>query len=454
MLAVRHWCTPFHKIKEMHQALPPGWISQFDSKYQRNFYVNTATGQTQWEVPSLNSGTLPHNYGQQNQHFQFSNSNSNSLDRIPSSQTTLQSHSLHTQKQPLASSLPSGFIAQTDPATGKVFYVNTATGASQWEMPVVHHNHSIPPAFSSHQPPYATAHQSPYTTAHQPAVYHSSTTAAAASANSFVPGPESVPSQHAYQPYPSTQHAYQPYPSTQQAALVSQMQPSNLQNSYISTLPPSSLNKPVLPQRPSISSLSDQGLNNSTVKVETAAVAGTLLQPLPPGYIAAQDPASGKTFYVNTETGKSQWNDPREQTVESSKPQIPPRSRPHEESKGSLNQGQPETPRISVTEEVNGASAPYVDGVSNDGQELLPSAPIENLLDDLTLAPVLAAAGDEFPTGHAKSDVNLSAPSLPRRKSSLSSMHSKSQSGLEPPILIPERSLSLGRGDFFLHSIC
>ncbi|KAF8980321.1 hypothetical protein BGZ46_004358 [Entomortierella lignicola] len=35
----------------MEAPLPTGWISQFDPKHQRNFYVYTATGQTQWEHP-------------------------------------------------------------------------------------------------------------------------------------------------------------------------------------------------------------------------------------------------------------------------------------------------------------------------------------------------------------------------------------------------------------------
>lgn len=31
--------------------LPPGWVQQFDQQTQRFFYVNQATGQTQWEMP-------------------------------------------------------------------------------------------------------------------------------------------------------------------------------------------------------------------------------------------------------------------------------------------------------------------------------------------------------------------------------------------------------------------
>ncbi|KAI9332657.1 hypothetical protein BDR26DRAFT_869096 [Obelidium mucronatum] len=33
--------------------LPPGWIAQWNQQYQRNFYVETATGKSQWEVPAF-----------------------------------------------------------------------------------------------------------------------------------------------------------------------------------------------------------------------------------------------------------------------------------------------------------------------------------------------------------------------------------------------------------------
>ncbi|CAD0024349.1 unnamed protein product [Aureobasidium pullulans] len=32
-------------------SFPPGWVQQFDQQSQRFFYVNQATGQTQWDMP-------------------------------------------------------------------------------------------------------------------------------------------------------------------------------------------------------------------------------------------------------------------------------------------------------------------------------------------------------------------------------------------------------------------
>lgn len=405
----------------MQQALPSGWIAQFDSNYQRYFYVNTATGQTQWEMPSSvvhsshshphgSYSTLPHDSLHQSINS-VNYGNSSSLGRI--------SAPLTPSAQP-PSSLPAGFITQTDPASGKLFYINTATGVSQWELPASHH-HSNP-----NQPAYHSLQSSP----------------AAVPANSIASSFATASATGTHQPY-------QPYPSQAQ-------QPSlNSQHLLHATPSQSSLNRPVLPHRPSISSLSNFGSQQQTFKVDAGAVAATSsLLPLPAGFIAAQDPASGKTFYVNTENGKSQWNDPRE---DNPKPQIPPRTQPHEGSKNSLNQGQAETPRISVTAVGGGASAPPSVDAGNaysnneNDNELVPSAPIENLLDALSLVPVAVDSSLTMKSNEHLGQELTKPPSLPRISSSLSRSR---PSGLEAPVLIPERSLSLGRGNWVMYVCC
>ena len=69
--------------------LPSGWISQFDPKTSKTFYVNTLTGKSQWPRPKQAA---------------------NDLD------------------------LPPGFTQRVDPVSGKTFYVD-ATGKSQWNKP-------------------------------------------------------------------------------------------------------------------------------------------------------------------------------------------------------------------------------------------------------------------------------------------------------------------------------
>ncbi|TPX63099.1 hypothetical protein SpCBS45565_g06860 [Spizellomyces sp. 'palustris'] len=41
------------------RPLPPHWIVQFDRNYQRNYYVDTRTGVSQWEFPQTSINTSP-----------------------------------------------------------------------------------------------------------------------------------------------------------------------------------------------------------------------------------------------------------------------------------------------------------------------------------------------------------------------------------------------------------
>ncbi|KAJ3242162.1 hypothetical protein HDU78_001480 [Chytriomyces hyalinus] len=45
----------------MSQPLPPGWIMQTDPNTRAAFYVNTATGQSQWTAPAMQYAPPPGN---------------------------------------------------------------------------------------------------------------------------------------------------------------------------------------------------------------------------------------------------------------------------------------------------------------------------------------------------------------------------------------------------------
>ncbi|KAF7723181.1 hypothetical protein EC973_002316 [Apophysomyces ossiformis] len=45
-------------------TLPEGWIALWDQTAQRYYYVQTATGQTQWEVPTQPSSTVTQPQGE------------------------------------------------------------------------------------------------------------------------------------------------------------------------------------------------------------------------------------------------------------------------------------------------------------------------------------------------------------------------------------------------------
>ena len=71
------------------QAASSGWVAQVDEASGETFYLNSQTGETQWEPP-------------------------------PTGPTGGQA---------------TGWVAQVDEASGETFYVNSQTGEAQWEPP-------------------------------------------------------------------------------------------------------------------------------------------------------------------------------------------------------------------------------------------------------------------------------------------------------------------------------
>jgi len=86
-------------------GLPPGWGSAVDPASGRTYYVNSATGATSWEPPLAAPGS----------------------EKQPGPPGP--------PGPPGAGSLPAGWTASTDPASGQTYYVNSITGATQWEAP-------------------------------------------------------------------------------------------------------------------------------------------------------------------------------------------------------------------------------------------------------------------------------------------------------------------------------
>ncbi|KAL9629458.1 MAG: hypothetical protein Q9164_006871 [Protoblastenia rupestris] len=50
---------PSHSGPPAGPPLPPGWIAQWDQNSQRNYYLEQATGRTQWEPPQASYGGPP-----------------------------------------------------------------------------------------------------------------------------------------------------------------------------------------------------------------------------------------------------------------------------------------------------------------------------------------------------------------------------------------------------------
>lgn len=82
--------------------LPPGYSAQFDAVQNRYFFINNKTGQSTWDipVPPLQQQQQPPSY-------------SDGPDSKP---------------------LPPGWISQFDQASKRSYFVNTATGQTQWDL--------------------------------------------------------------------------------------------------------------------------------------------------------------------------------------------------------------------------------------------------------------------------------------------------------------------------------
>ena len=116
------------------EKLPVGWTSQHDAASGKTFYINTATGHTQWEKPAEKAGKMgnskANNEGGNGRDQHHSNGNGNGADKHQDKDKSL-------DKTKQLEKLPVGWTSQHDAASGKTFYINTATGHTQWEKPPV-----------------------------------------------------------------------------------------------------------------------------------------------------------------------------------------------------------------------------------------------------------------------------------------------------------------------------
>mmetsp|Transcript_43046 Transcript_43046/g.113071 ORF Transcript_43046/g.113071 Transcript_43046/m.113071 type:complete len:408 (+) Transcript_43046:64-1287(+) len=85
-------------------SLPAGWREVPDPASGQSYYVNDGTGQTTWERPKASGG---------------------GGGAIPPPPGGLSG----------AAALPPGWAAQTDPASGRTYYVHSASGTTSWEVP-------------------------------------------------------------------------------------------------------------------------------------------------------------------------------------------------------------------------------------------------------------------------------------------------------------------------------
>ena len=122
--------------------LPTGWLALKDAKTGKTYYVDTTTGVTQWEPPALTSSSSPSSSSSGSTTSTLKTSTlespSLSIEKTTTTTTDTDNEAITTTALPLpvgVPALPVGWIVLADESSGKAYYVNTKTGTSQWDPP-------------------------------------------------------------------------------------------------------------------------------------------------------------------------------------------------------------------------------------------------------------------------------------------------------------------------------
>eukprot|EP00977_Amphora_coffeiformis_P009845 scaffold2257_cov169-Amphora_coffeaeformis.AAC.23 len=103
-------------------SLPEGWIEASDPNSNRTYYYNTVTGVSSWEPPS--------------DHATREEYETNAVDDVPieKSEAAAQESEIHAPVSETASP-QAGWSEEIHEESGQVYYVNTSTGETSWELP-------------------------------------------------------------------------------------------------------------------------------------------------------------------------------------------------------------------------------------------------------------------------------------------------------------------------------
>eukprot|EP00401_Gymnodinium_catenatum_P009751 CAMPEP_0117523974 /NCGR_PEP_ID=MMETSP0784-20121206/35003_1 /TAXON_ID=39447 /ORGANISM="" /LENGTH=288 /DNA_ID=CAMNT_0005320101 /DNA_START=22 /DNA_END=888 /DNA_ORIENTATION=- len=109
-------------------ALPPGWEQATDPASGKVYYFNRSTNETTWTLPTGSPGPETSTYAQP--------SPTQPMQPEQAAQATQasQPEQLPQPTQPQGS-LPAGWEKATDPTSGKEYYFNRSTNATQWHPP-------------------------------------------------------------------------------------------------------------------------------------------------------------------------------------------------------------------------------------------------------------------------------------------------------------------------------
>lgn len=117
------------------QNLPDGWTIMKDATSANTYYYNRNTGESTWEFPQKEqrAESTPRRHGvEQSQSLPAIATSSTSGSPAAAAQPQIYAQSWGVDE--VDTSLPAGWVASQD-TTGRTFYFNSSSGASQWDRP-------------------------------------------------------------------------------------------------------------------------------------------------------------------------------------------------------------------------------------------------------------------------------------------------------------------------------
>lgn len=284
--------------------LPSGWIALNDPSSDRTYYSNSSSGETTWERP-MPTSTGVIQYQQQDQRSntlavhrpqpflaqaQAYDSNKHNYSTGAMGGTAVAPRPIPTNGNESPSPLQPKWASFTDQASGKRYYRNLSTGEMKYDL---NENES-----------------SILTLTATPVLQPSPTSASnGMQANELTsplpPGWEAMKDQmrgKTYYQNTSTGEASWEKPVD---GTISQQ--VNVNGFRSSTSPTQTNNSQMIQTR---YSTSPTQANNSQVQTHYSTAPTKANDPLPPGWAAVKDDASGKTCYANASTGELRWEKP------------------------------------------------------------------------------------------------------------------------------------------------